>query len=286
MNTAIFIDYDNVFITLEKYYERFDRLRIQETVLDTICKSYAEDTILLNKAFLDFHNIKISTEGFELFKKRFIELVHVYSGTNTSDISLIMDAMKTIYRDKIDIDKFVIISSDSDMFPLLKELKMLGKQTELYYFGVNTNEDYIKIIKGSGIKAETIEGLLGLEIYKNTEEEGLTITEEDYLKQVVNLINDRIEEIYISYLKKEAGGKITKAGVCNKGNLRDFLVDKKVFIKMDIINGSAIEYLFKEGIIHEYKTPQGYNAILLNEKYITDNALGIEAKITKDNYDF
>lgn len=282
IKTAIFIDYDNVNITLSNFYERYDRKNIQETILPILLDKYKEDKILFTRAYLDFNNIKISTDGFQIFMENLIQLIHVYKGKNTSDISLIIDVLKSIYLERIDADKFVIVSSDSDMLPVIKELKTLGKEIELYYFEVNTNSDYAKLLPKLGVKSITIESLLGLK--KHEEKSESLFTDINYLMNIIGLINEGIKNIFYEHYKMVDGKKIYN-GTCNKGKLRDICVDKKVFVPADYKDGFAIDYLFTNGLLYEYVTPSTYYTVLINEKVINEKGVTIDVDVTEASFE-
>lgn len=282
--TAIFVDYDNVFITLEKNYETHERKKIQEQALAVIKNKYSQDQVLFTRAYLDFSHISISAEGFTLFQKNLIDLIHVYSGTNASDINLIIDIVKSIHVEKIQADKFVIVSSDSDMFPIIKDLTMLGKEVELYYFDLNTNEDYRELIEAIKVKNDTIENLL--EIPKFIEKSDVQFTDFDSLKKIAEQVNEIISNIFNEFLKRDGNGNVIRAGTCNKGNLKDHLLNNKVFCRKDIENGYGIDYMLENRILIDYRTPQGYNTLLLNGSYFSDKGIQIDLKVTQENYDF
>ena len=60
--------------------------------------------------------------GFSLIHQR-----HSTSGKNSSDIKLSIDAMDLLHQPPAAIDTFVIVSSDSDFFPLINRLRSSGK---------------------------------------------------------------------------------------------------------------------------------------------------------------
>ena len=60
--------------------------------------------------------------GFSLIHQR-----HSTSGKNSSDIKLSIDAMDLLHQSPAVVDTFVIVSSDSDFFPLVNRLRSSGK---------------------------------------------------------------------------------------------------------------------------------------------------------------
>ena len=60
--------------------------------------------------------------GFQLVHQK-----HASIGKNSSDIKLSIDAMDLLHRSSSTIDTFIIVSSDSDFFPLVNRLRSSGK---------------------------------------------------------------------------------------------------------------------------------------------------------------
>jgi uncharacterized LabA/DUF88 family protein len=283
-NTAIFIDFDNVYISLERYYEKYDTLNIKEEFVQKFFKEFESDKILLKKAYLDFHTIQLPANMYSVLKKYSVQLYHVYSGKNASDVSLIIDVIKSMYNDKNIIDKYIIVSSDSDMLPVINELKSHGKDIEVYYFDYNTNFDYQSYLNGLQGKFHSIEKLLGQE--KFVENNMLKFENPLYLKEILELMNASFVEIYNRFKKVESG-QIINAGTINKGNLRDILDTKKIFVKKDIVNGFAIDTLLQKGILYEYNLPGSrYNTILINEQYLNQHGITINNLLRESDYNF
>ena len=116
-NLAIFCDFENVAIGVrDANYKEFDIEMVTERILD-------KGKIVVKKAYSDwsrFKNAKRSMHeaGFEM-----IEIPHVsYSGKNSADIRLVVDALDLCYT-KPHIEYFVIISGDSDFSPLVSKLR-------------------------------------------------------------------------------------------------------------------------------------------------------------------
>jgi len=51
----------------------------------------------------------------------------IISGKNTTDISMAIDAIGILHDDKLDVDGFALVSSDSDFTPLVSKLRECGK---------------------------------------------------------------------------------------------------------------------------------------------------------------
>jgi len=116
-NLAIFCDFENVAIGVrDANFKEFDIEMVTERILD-------KGKIVVKKAYSDwsrFKNAKRSMHeaGFEM-----IEIPHVsYSGKNSADIRLVVDALDLCYT-KPHIEYFVIISGDSDFSPLVSKLR-------------------------------------------------------------------------------------------------------------------------------------------------------------------
>jgi uncharacterized LabA/DUF88 family protein len=121
-NLAIFCDYENVAIGARD--AKFQDLEIQlvlERLLD-------KGKIIFKKAYADWERYKsarrpLHEAGFEL-----IEIPHVsYSGKNSADIRLVVDALDLCYT-KQHVHVFVIVSGDSDFSPLVGKLRENDKQ--------------------------------------------------------------------------------------------------------------------------------------------------------------
>ncbi len=120
-NIAIFADYENVAIGVrDAKYDAFDVGLVLARLLD-------KGKIIVKKAYSDWERYKSSKKplheaGFEL-----IEVPHVsYSGKNSADIRLVVDALDMCYQ-KTHVDVFVIVSGDSDFAPLAAKLRENNK---------------------------------------------------------------------------------------------------------------------------------------------------------------
>lgn len=121
-NIAIFCDFENVAIGVrDAKYEAFDVQLVLERLLD-------KGKIVVKKAYSDWDRYKsarrpLHEAGFEL-----IEIPHVsYSGKNSADIRLVVDALDLCYT-KGHVQVFVIVSGDSDFSPLVSKLRENDKQ--------------------------------------------------------------------------------------------------------------------------------------------------------------
>ena len=121
-NIAIFCDYENVAIGAEKdKHESFDINLVLQRLLD-------KGNIIVKKAYCNWDRYKparrpLHEAGFEL-----IEIPDVtYSGKNSADIRLVVDALDLCYT-KSHLNVFVVISGDSDFSPLVSKLRENNKK--------------------------------------------------------------------------------------------------------------------------------------------------------------
>jgi len=121
-NIAIYCDFENVALGVrDAKFEKFDIQLILERLLD-------KGKIVVKKAYSDWERYKAARRplheaGFEL-----IEIPHVsYSGKNSADIRLVVDALDLCYT-KGHVDVFAIVSGDSDFSPLVSKLRENDKQ--------------------------------------------------------------------------------------------------------------------------------------------------------------
>jgi uncharacterized protein (TIGR00288 family) len=121
-NIAIFCDFENVAIGVrDAKFKNFDIDLVLARLLD-------KGKIVVKKAYSDWERYKsarrpLHEAGFEL-----IEIPHVsYSGKNSADIRLVVDALDLCYT-KGHVDVFAIVSGDSDFSPLVSKLRENNKQ--------------------------------------------------------------------------------------------------------------------------------------------------------------
>jgi uncharacterized protein (TIGR00288 family) len=119
---ALFADFENVAIgARDARFKEFDISLVINALLN-------KGKIIIKKAYADWTRYKgmrrpLHEGGFEL-----IEIPHVsYSGKNSADIRLVVDALDLCYQ-KQHVDVFVIISGDSDFSPLVGKLRENGKR--------------------------------------------------------------------------------------------------------------------------------------------------------------
>lgn len=116
-NLAIFCDYENVALgARDAKYGEFDIGLVIERLLD-------KGKIVVKKAYSDWARYETAKRPLHEAAFELIEIPHVsYSGKNSADIRLVVDALDLCYT-KAHIDQFVIISGDSDFSPLVNKLR-------------------------------------------------------------------------------------------------------------------------------------------------------------------
>jgi uncharacterized protein (TIGR00288 family) len=120
-NLAIFCDFENVAIGVrDARFQDFDIDMVLERLLD-------KGKIAVKKAYADWDRYKSSKRSMHEASFELIEIPHVsYSGKNSADIRLVVDALDLCYT-KPHIDYFVIVSGDSDFSPLVSKLRENNK---------------------------------------------------------------------------------------------------------------------------------------------------------------
>jgi uncharacterized protein (TIGR00288 family) len=127
---ALFCDFENIALGVrDSRIEKFDIDLVIERLLE-------KGKIIVKKAYADW-------ERYSDFKRPLheaaIELIDIpqkhYSGKNSADIKLVVDAMDLSYS-KEHLDTFVIMSGDSDFSPLVSKLKENNK----YVIGVGVKD--------------------------------------------------------------------------------------------------------------------------------------------------
>ncbi|RAL20478.1 NYN domain-containing protein [Lujinxingia litoralis] len=121
-NIAIFADFENVVIgAKDAKYNDFDIHLVLQRLLD-------KGNIVVKKAYADWDRYKSSKKPMHESAFELIEIPHVsYSGKNSADIRMVVDALDLCYT-KSHVDLFVIISGDSDFSPLVSKLRENNKK--------------------------------------------------------------------------------------------------------------------------------------------------------------
>ncbi len=121
-NIAIFADFENVALGVrDANFEPFDINLVIERLLD-------KGKIVVKKAYADWDRYKSHKRSMHEAAFELVEIPHVsYSGKNSADIRLVVDALDLCYT-KAHIDIFVIVSGDSDFSPLVSKLRENDKK--------------------------------------------------------------------------------------------------------------------------------------------------------------
>lgn len=150
---GIFIDYDNLFFTTRELYGASPTEKVHDSILiDQILKKYADCHIVICNAYADFQlitNLARDLNTMYELQARRVNIKNVFGNNiknenrkNASDIELSIDVMESLHQHP-EIEKYVIISADSDMIPIMNRLKYFDKQVTLYYL------DYCRAQDGS-----------------------------------------------------------------------------------------------------------------------------------------
>jgi uncharacterized protein (TIGR00288 family) len=118
---AMFCDLENIALGVrDSEISKFDMNLILERLLE-------KGKIIVKKAYADWERY---SEYKRTFHEAAIELIDIpqkfYSGKNSADIKMVVDAMDLSYS-KEHLDTFVIVSGDSDFSPLVSKLKENNK---------------------------------------------------------------------------------------------------------------------------------------------------------------
>jgi uncharacterized protein (TIGR00288 family) len=121
-NLAVFADFENVALGVrDAKYPSFDIELVLKRLLD-------KGNVVVKKAYCDWDRYRSAVRQLHEAAFELIEIPHVsYSGKNSADIRLVVDALDLCYT-KAHVDVFVIISGDSDFSPLVSKLRENNKQ--------------------------------------------------------------------------------------------------------------------------------------------------------------
>jgi uncharacterized protein (TIGR00288 family) len=121
-NIAIFVDFENVALGVrDAKYDEFDVHLVLERLLD-------KGKIVVKKAYADWERFRGSRRALHESSFELIEIPHVsYSGKNSADIRMVVDALDLCYT-KEHVDVFCVVSGDSDFSPLVSKLRENNKK--------------------------------------------------------------------------------------------------------------------------------------------------------------
>lgn len=249
---AVYIDYDNVSISLKEYYGK-QSVEVLKKIREEIADN---DNLRVMKAFCDFKHIE--DEEILHLDSSLVELRHVSSSsangkTNASDIALAIDVTKSLFN-KIPIDNYYIVSSDSDMFPILKELVFFNKKVHLIYLEANIGESYMNAIREVGIDCKSIESMLGIPKYISVSEQ-LENNNEDLIKESLLLINDIINELAERYKKNGELGTTGKKNILAALEAKYPVADGKLIL----------DYLIKNNYLTQFNNTNDHKCFCVSE---------------------
>jgi uncharacterized protein (TIGR00288 family) len=133
---ALFIDFENIALGVrEAKYKMFEINRVLERLVE-------KGKIVFKKAYADW-------DSYAQYKRPFheaaIELIYIprkaYSGKNSADIRMVVDAMD-LCASKDHIGIFVVASGDSDFSPLVSKLK----ENDKYVIGVGVKNSSSELL--------------------------------------------------------------------------------------------------------------------------------------------
>jgi uncharacterized protein (TIGR00288 family) len=120
-NLAVFVDYDNVAIgARDARYGNFEMHLVLERLLE-------KGNIITKKAYADWSQYESAKKPMHEAAFELIEIPKTsYSGKNSADIRLVVDALDLCYT-RPHVDVIAIVSGDSDFSPLVSKLRENGK---------------------------------------------------------------------------------------------------------------------------------------------------------------
>ncbi len=118
---ALFCDFENIALGVrQSHNKKFEISLVLERLLE-------KGKVIVKKAYSDWSRY---SDYKKTFHEAGIELIEIpqkyYSGKNSADIKMVVDAMELCYTND-HIDTFVILSGDSDFSPLVSKLKENNK---------------------------------------------------------------------------------------------------------------------------------------------------------------
>ena len=121
VNFAVFCDFENIAIgARDARFDDFDIKLIMDRLLD-------KGRILHKVAYADWERYASFRRGMHEEGFTLIEVPHVrYSGKNSADIQLVVDALDLCYT-RPHVSAFAILSGDSDFSPLVRKLRQNNK---------------------------------------------------------------------------------------------------------------------------------------------------------------
>ncbi len=139
MRTALFVDFDNVFISLESEFhgdiadsfashpaDWLDWFRRGMHAGDSVERRIISRRCYINPSRFSKYRPYFTRAGFSVIDCPSL----TSSGKNSADIQMVMDIMD-LARHEVRYDEFIILSADADFTPVLLRLRMLDRQTAI-----------------------------------------------------------------------------------------------------------------------------------------------------------
>lgn len=293
-NILILVDYDNVFITLEKYYRDFKNRNIMYDVIPQIQQLYKKENIIGTKLFADLQKVNISGYGYDVLNHNAVELRHVANGKNASDISLMLECIKHVHLYP-HIDKYVIVSADSDMISIGQELKLQGKLLDVIHTQVNSSAEHMEKMKDWQINAITLESILNLNVANQqidvNELFGKLSSNKQDFQVLMQEISDIITHLYRRFSKTDAKGNIVALGSTSLASLSYYARENKLLPEIVLTkNGDNcifVDMLLSYGVIKMIEYQIGYKkyaTYILSEGFLSQYQLEINHLITANDF--
>jgi hypothetical protein len=251
------MDYDNLFFTLREVFGIAPTEKISKTsIVDIILNTYKEDHIMICNAYADFQvitNLARETNTMYELQSRRVNIRHVFGSLskndnrkNASDIELSIDIMESLFKNP-EINRYVIVSADSDMIPIMNRLKYADKEIILYYLRSSCSQ--AATILSYADKNIPIEMLVDLV--------SLKICEHDIREKYLDYILEKIIKIDIQNKQSDSGNYIGLTWIKNQ-------LQSKNFIQID---GEGVSFSGSNAsIILEFLTENGYIINLVEDK--------------------
>ncbi|MGH7407098.1 MAG: NYN domain-containing protein, partial [Candidatus Methylomirabilales bacterium] len=133
---ALFIDFENIALGLrDSKHKSFDITLVLKRLVE-------KGKIMVKRAYADWERY---VEYKRPFHEAAIELIDIpqkkYSGKNSADIRLVVDAMDLAHG-KEHLDTFVIVSGDSDFSPLVSKLR----ENDKYVIGMGVKNSSSELL--------------------------------------------------------------------------------------------------------------------------------------------
>ncbi len=136
---ALFIDFENIARGIkDAQYKGFEIRLVLERLVE-------KGKIMVRRAYADWNRY---TDYKRPFHEAAIELIDIpqsrYSGKNSADIRMVVDAMDLAHRNE-HIDTFAVVSGDSDFSPLVSKLR----ENDKYVIGLGVKNSSSELLVGN-----------------------------------------------------------------------------------------------------------------------------------------